>query len=82
LEASGQGLTGAANASTAPCTRIFASLFCEKQSAQDFHFLILSHLYWILFNEMPGNIAAKVDSIGFHEILGPNGVRKSRKGWS
>jgi len=65
-----------------PCTRIFASSFCEKQSAQDFHFLILSHLYRILFNEMPGNIAAKVDSIGFHEILGPNGVRKSRKGWS
>jgi len=47
-----------------------------------FLFLILFHLFWILFNVMPGNIATKVDSIVFHEIFGPNGSRKSRKGWS
>jgi len=44
--------------------------------------LILCHLFWILLNVMPGNRATRVDSIAFHEILGPNGSRKSRKGLS
>jgi len=49
---------------------------------KNFLFLSKVHLVLILDNEMPGNIATKVDSFDCHEIRGPNGVRKSRKGWS
>jgi len=62
----------------APLMRSLRSVVCGFYIL----FLMRFHLLRIRSNVMPGNIAVKVDSIGFHEICGPNGVRKSRKGRS